>query len=287
MRLPGMGAPGPRKRGELLCLLRPCFARPEPWLQAWEYVSALVASCGSVTGGRSLSMRVTGRRTGRSGCSTGPRGTPRGDGHVRRFAVAGVDEAAGSPRRRRGLVIGAQDETGQEKQGCHGRRPAPVPGLRGRVATGINVTSLTCVSVRACADRLPAVDTPRPDRGSGEMLAMGCPTWSSARRGSWPSTSAQMPSGTAYCSISSAAMRSTETARNCGRSSRGRGQAYVLRDLNFRLTLPGGRKLTCADAAAMLLARKHPEVRSAGKAPRASAGMRGRGWLPSPRGTAC
>ena len=41
---------------------------------------------------------------------------------------------------------------------------------------------------------------------------------------------------------------------------------------NFRLTLPGGRKLTCADAAAMLLARKHPEVRSAGK------GSKGARW---------
>jgi hypothetical protein len=34
---------------------------------------------------------------------------------------------------------------------------------------------------------------------------------------------------------------------------------------NFRLTLPGGRRLTCADAASQLPARKHPEVRSAGK----------------------
>jgi hypothetical protein len=32
-----------RKRRELLCLLRPCFARPEPWLQAGKYVSALAS----------------------------------------------------------------------------------------------------------------------------------------------------------------------------------------------------------------------------------------------------
>jgi len=44
-----------------------------------------------------------------------------------------------------------------------------------------------------------------------------------------------------------------------------RGQAYVLRvPSNFRLTLPGGRKLTCADAASRLAARRWPEVRSAG-----------------------
>jgi hypothetical protein len=34
---------GARKRWELLCLLRPCFARPEPWLQAGKYVSALAS----------------------------------------------------------------------------------------------------------------------------------------------------------------------------------------------------------------------------------------------------
>ena len=32
-----------RKRNELLGLLRPCFARTEPWLQAGKYVSALVS----------------------------------------------------------------------------------------------------------------------------------------------------------------------------------------------------------------------------------------------------
>ena len=32
-----------RKRGELLDLLRPCFARPEPWLQAGKYLSALAS----------------------------------------------------------------------------------------------------------------------------------------------------------------------------------------------------------------------------------------------------
>ena len=49
----------------------------------------------------------------------------------------------------------------------------------------------------------------------------------------------------------------------------GSEQACDLRDLrvprNFRLTLPGGRRLACADAASHVLARKHPEVRSAGK----------------------
>jgi hypothetical protein len=32
-----------RKRGELLGLWRPCFVRPEPWLQAGKYIGALVS----------------------------------------------------------------------------------------------------------------------------------------------------------------------------------------------------------------------------------------------------
>jgi len=38
-------------------------------------------------------------------------------GQVRRFAVAGLEAAARRSGRRSGLVIGAIDETGQEKQG--------------------------------------------------------------------------------------------------------------------------------------------------------------------------
>jgi len=33
---------GRRKRGELLELLRPCFVRVEPWLQAGKYAAALI-----------------------------------------------------------------------------------------------------------------------------------------------------------------------------------------------------------------------------------------------------
>jgi hypothetical protein len=52
-----------------------------------------------------------------------------------------------------------------------------------------------------------------------------------------------------------------------------RGQGYVLRvQRNFRLTLASGRRLTCADAASQLLARNHPEVRSAEK------GSKGERW---------
>ena len=39
-----------RKRDELLGLLRPCFARTEPWLQAGKYVSALASELPRVNG---------------------------------------------------------------------------------------------------------------------------------------------------------------------------------------------------------------------------------------------
>ena len=51
---------------------------------------------------------------------------------VRRFAVAGLEEAARRAGGRGGLVIGAIDETGQEKAGRgHGRGEAAVHGVRG------------------------------------------------------------------------------------------------------------------------------------------------------------
>ena len=60
-------------------------------------------------------------------------------GVVRRFAVAGLEEAARRGKRRRGLVIGAIDETGQEKAG---EATAGVKrqylGCVGQVANGIN-----------------------------------------------------------------------------------------------------------------------------------------------------
>ena len=103
-----------RKRNELLGLLRPCFVRTEPWLQAGKYVSALASDL----------PRVNGWSIARHGGDRAPDKTQRllnkaswdtaaAMGEVRRFAVAGLDEAARKGSRRRGhLVIGALDETG-------------------------------------------------------------------------------------------------------------------------------------------------------------------------------
>ena len=89
-----------RKRNELLGLLRPCFARTEPWLQAGKYVSALVSEL----------PRVNGWSIARHGRDRTPDRTQRLLNHaswdtsaamsvVRRFAATGLEEAARRGRR--------------------------------------------------------------------------------------------------------------------------------------------------------------------------------------------
>ena len=65
---------------------------------------------------------------------------------VRRFAVAGLAEAARRGGRRGGLVIGAIDETGQEKAGeATAGVKRQYMGCAGRVANGINTVHLAYV----------------------------------------------------------------------------------------------------------------------------------------------
>lgn len=116
---PGISAGlGRRKRAELLELLRPCIAREEPWLQAGKYAAAL--------------MSQIPRRNG----------WPPRRCVVRRFAVAGLDQAARISGRR-GLAVGAIDEAIQVKQGD---RTAAVKrhylGYAGKVANGITTVHL-------------------------------------------------------------------------------------------------------------------------------------------------
>jgi hypothetical protein len=107
-----------RKRRELLDLLRSCFARTEPWLQAGKYLGALAGGLARRNGwtiaehAGDRSPDRTQRLLNRASWDTFA-----AMGVVRRFAVAGLDEVARRGGRRRGLVIGALDETGQEKTG--------------------------------------------------------------------------------------------------------------------------------------------------------------------------
>ena len=269
---------GARKRRELLCLLRPCFAWPEPWLQAGKYLSALVSGLPR-RNGWAIAEHAGDRAPDRMQrlLNRAARDTCEAMGVVRRFAVAGLEEAARRSGRRRSLVIGALDETGQEKQG---QATAGVQrqylGCAGRVANGINTVHLAYVREHAghaltgARQWVPRAHIEDPVRS----LLMGLPLDLEFR------TKGQLATGIAADALADGIrfdfFCGDEVYGNCTELREffeTRGQAYVLRvPRNLRLLLPGGRRLTCADAASALLARKHPEVRSAGK------GSKGARW---------
>src|SRR6516164_8424998 len=259
-----------RKRAELLGLLRPCFARTEPWLQAGRYAAAVMCD---------LRRRNGWTIAERSGDRT-PDRTQRllnravwdafaAMAVVRRFAVAGLDEAARKAGRRRGLAVGAIDETGQVKAGA---RTAGVKrqylGCVGKVANGINTVHLAYVR-----------------EGTGHAL-IGAREWIPAAQISDPVTSQAMglPGDLVFRTKGQLAIDIlTEAFAGgvlldfvCGDEVygwctelreflEGRGQAYVLRvPSSFRLTLTGGLMLTCRQAAARLTGKRGWEVRSAG-----------------------
>jgi SRSO17 transposase len=267
-----------RKQNELLGLLRPCFARTEPWLQAGKYVSALVSEL----------PRVNGWSIARQGRDRTPDRTQRLLNHaswdtsaamsvVRRFAVRGLEQAA-RRERRRGLVIGAIDETGQEKAG---QATAGVKrqylGCAGKVANGINTVHLSYVR-----------------EGTGHAL-IGARQWIPAEHIADPVTSLLMglPLDLAFRTKGQLAIDVCTAAYAdgirfdfaCGDEVYGsctqlreffqtRGQAYVLRvPSNFTLTLAAGTKMTCAQAVSRLLKDKRRwEIRSAGH------GSKGQRW---------
>jgi SRSO17 transposase len=267
-----------RKQDELRGLLRPCFARTEPWLQAGKYVSALISEL----------PRVNGWTIARRGGDRTPDRTQRLLNHaswdtfaamavVRRFAVAGL-EAAARRGRRGGMVIGAIDETGQEKAG---EATAGVKrqylGCAGKVANGINTVYLSYVR-----------------EGTGHAL-IGARQWIPAGQIEDPVRSLVMglPLDLAFRTKGELAIDiSTDAAADgirpdfyCGDEVYGSctqlrehfeatGQAYVLRvPSNFMIALAAGTKLTCAQAVARLLKDKRRwEVRSAGH------GSKGERW---------
>jgi SRSO17 transposase len=268
-----------RKRDELLGLLRPHFARTEPWLQAGKYVAALASEL----------PRVNGWSIARRGGDRTPDRTQRLLNHavwdtfaamgvVRRFAVAGLEAAARRRGHRRGLVIGAIDETGQEKAG---QATAGVKrqylGCAGRVANGINTVHLSYVR-----------------EGVGHAL-IGARQWIPREQIEDPVKSLVMglPLNLAFRTKGQLAIDiSTDAAADgirpdfyCGDEVYGNctqlrehfeaaGQAYVLRvPSNFTLTLAAGTKLTCAQAVTALLTHERRwEIRSAGH------GSKGERW---------
>jgi SRSO17 transposase len=264
-------------RRELLERLRPCFARVTPWLQAGKYVRAVMSEL----------PRQNGWSIARHAGDQTPDRTQRllnhaawdtfaAMGEVRRFAVAGLDQAARRGGRRGGLAVGAIDETGQEKAGT---ATAGVMrqylGCAGKVANGINTVHLSYVR-----------------EGTGHAL-IGARQWIPHEHITDPVRSARMrlpvklvfrTKGQLAIDICAEAAADgirldfvcgDEVYGSCTQLREflaGNGQAYVLRvPSSFRLALPGGRVLACAAAAAAL--RRHDrrwEIRSAGQGAKGS-----------------
>src|SRR5690348_16958250 len=92
---------GARKRRELLSVLRPCFTRAEPWLQAGKYLNALAGGLAR-RNGWTIAEHAGDRAPDRTQrlLNRAAWDTSAATGVVRRFAVAGLQQAA----RRGGLL---------------------------------------------------------------------------------------------------------------------------------------------------------------------------------------
>jgi SRSO17 transposase len=268
-----------RKRRELLEALRSCFARTEPWLQAGKYLGALAGGLAK-RNGWTIAEHAGDRSPDRTQrlLSRARWDTFAAMGVVRRFAVAGLDEAARRGGGRRGLVIGALDETGQEKSGT---ATAGVQrqylGCAGKVANGINTVHLAYVREHAGRALIGSRQwIPRAQAGDlVRSAATGLPADLEFR------TKGQLAVDIAADALADGItfdfFCGDEVYGSCT-ELRGfledRSQAYVLRvPRSFRLALPGGRKITCAAAAGTVAAAA--EVRSAGHG---SKGTRWYGW---------
>jgi SRSO17 transposase len=268
-----------RKRLELLQRLRPCFARTEPWLQARKYTAAVMSELAE-RNGWSIARHAgdkTPDKTQRL-LNHASWDTCAAMGVVRRFAAAGLDQAARRGKRRRGLVIVAIDETGQEKAGgATAGVKRQYLGCAGRVANGINTVHLSYVRDKTGHALIGARQwIPREQiEDPVKSLLMGLPLNLEFR------TKGQL----AIDISKDAADDGIRPDFYCGDEVYGtctqlrehfeaEGQAYVLRvPSNFTLTLAAGTKLTCAEAVQALLKHKRRwEVRSAG------AGSKGERW---------
>ena len=127
---------GRRKRAELMELLRPCFARVEPWLQAGRYAAALMSQIPR-RNGWTIAEQAGDRTPDKTQrlLSRAVWDTAAAMRAVRRFAVAGLDQAARTGGRR-GLAVGAIDETGQQSRAARPRRPAHPRAPRATLALG-------------------------------------------------------------------------------------------------------------------------------------------------------
>ena len=267
------------KRRELLALLRPCFARPEPWLQAGKYVVALAGDLPR-RNGWTIAQRAGDRaplRTQRL-LNRAAWDTFAAMGVVRRFAVAGLDEAARRSGRGRGLRVGAIDETSQQKQGA---ATAGVKrhylGCAGKVANGITMVHLSYVRERTghaligARQWIPAEHLADPVKS----LVMGLPDDLVFR------TKGQLAIDVFTDAFADGAWFDfacgDEVYGSCTELRQfleDRRQGYVLRvPSSFRLAVAAGATVTCKQAVTRLLkGARRWEVRSAGP------GSKGQRW---------
>jgi SRSO17 transposase len=268
-----------RERAGLLESLRGCFARTQVWLQAGKYVAAVMSDlperngwsisrhCGDATPDKTQRLLNHASWDTMAAMSV-----------VRRFAVAGLDEAARRGRRAGGMAAGVLDETGQEK---HGTATAGVKrqymGCAGRVANGINTVHLSYARA-----------------GTGHAL-IGARQWIPREHIADPVAAlvTGLPPGLRFRTKGQLAADVLADAYADGAAFdfilgdevygaspdlreylESRGQAYVLRVASsFTLTFAGGTTMTCAQAVKRLLKdRRAWEVRSAGK------GSKGQRW---------
>jgi hypothetical protein len=252
--------------------MRPAFTRTEAWLHAGKYTAAVMSDVPRRNGW--TIAKLIGDKT--------PDRTQRllnracwdeaaAMGAVRRFAVAGLDEAARRSGRGSGLAVGALDETGQEK---HGTATAGVQrqhmGCAGGVENGINTVHLSYVR-----------------EGTGHAL-IGARQWIPAGQIADPVRSLQIAlpldlqlatkGQLAQVIVADALADGMRVDFVCGDEVYGsctqlrdyleeQGQAYVLRvSSSFRLSLARGVALTCAQAVRQLIRDdRRWEIRSAGK----------------------
>ena len=267
-----------RAREDLLGRVRGCFARPQTWLHAGRYLSALASGIPK-RNGWTIAEQAGDRTPDRTQrlLNRAVWDTAAVMSQVRRFAVAGLDGAARRGRRR-GLRVGALDETGQQKQG---ESTAGVKrqylGCAGRVANGINTVHLSYGRERV-----------------GHTL-IGARQWIPAAHIDHPVTCERMglPAELVFRTKGQLAIDLLTDAYAdgvgfdvvCGDEVYGgctalrqfceaRAQAYVLRVAStFMLTLPSGDRLTCAQAVTRLAGDdRRWQVRSAGT------GSKGERW---------
>jgi len=268
-----------RERAGLLESLRPCFARTQVWLQAGRYMAAVMSDlperngwaiarfCGDATPDKTQRLLNHASWDTMAAMSV-----------VRRFAVAGLDDAARRNRRAGGMAAGVLDETGQEKRGtATAGVKRQYMGCAGRVANGINTVHLSYVRA-----------------GTGHAL-IGARQWIPREHIADPVTAlaAGLPPGLRFRTKGQLAADVLSEAYADGAAFdfvlgdevygaspdlreylESRGQAYVLRVASsFTLTLAGGTTMTCAQAVKRLAEDSRAwEVRSAGK------GSKGQRW---------